>query len=50
MSNFKLSDVEYDRFVNWIKTQKFSYSSPLESSGRGRAEAPTSLQQLVPPL
>jgi carboxyl-terminal processing protease len=34
MSNFKLSDVEYDRFVNWIKTQKFSYSSPLESSAR----------------
>jgi carboxyl-terminal processing protease len=37
-STFKLSDVEYDKFVNWLKLQKFSYSSPLESTAKQLTE------------
>lgn len=29
---FKLSDVEYGKFTEWLKTQNFSYKSELESS------------------
>jgi carboxyl-terminal processing protease len=28
---FRLSDAEYDKFVTWIKSQKFSYSTALET-------------------
>jgi carboxyl-terminal processing protease len=37
-STFKLSDVEYDKFVNWLRSQKFSYSSPLETTAKQLAE------------
>ncbi len=30
MRGFKLSDAEYQKFVNWVKSQKFSYQSALE--------------------
>lgn len=28
--SFQLSDGEYDKFVNWVKSQNFSYVTPLE--------------------
>lgn len=29
--DFKLSDTEYQNFVSWLKSEKFEYTSPLES-------------------
>jgi carboxyl-terminal processing protease len=31
LRGFKLSDVEYDQFIEWMKQQKFAYTSRLES-------------------
>jgi carboxyl-terminal processing protease len=39
MKNFVLSDAEYDQFVAWIKSQKFSYVTPLEGQIRQLTEA-----------
>lgn len=30
MKNFRLSDIEYKKFTDWIKAQQFSYSNELE--------------------
>ncbi len=30
LKGFKLSDTEYNKFVAWVKTQKFEYSDLLE--------------------
>ena len=30
MEKFKISDAEYQKFVNWLKEQKFAYQSDLE--------------------
>lgn len=32
LRTFRLSDKEYDKFLNWIKEQKFSYTTPLEKN------------------
>ena len=37
-STFDLSDVEYNKFVNWLKKEKFNYSSPLEITARQLTE------------
>lgn len=29
--SFRFSDKEYTKFVDWVKTQKFNYSTPLEA-------------------
>jgi carboxyl-terminal processing protease len=34
LKNFKLTDTDYDKFLNWIKSQKFTYSTSLENSTR----------------
>lgn len=36
---FKFSDADYNRFLDWIKTQKFSYSTELEESTSQLMEA-----------
>lgn len=32
LKSFKLSDAEYAKFLDWIKTQKFTYATALENS------------------
>jgi len=32
LKSFKITDVEYTKFLEWVKTQKFSYSTSLEES------------------
>ena len=32
LSNFRLSDKEYDAFVNWLKSQHFTYTTSLEKN------------------
>lgn len=32
LSNFRLSDREYDGFVNWLKSQHFTYTTSLEKN------------------
>jgi carboxyl-terminal processing protease len=39
LKSFKLSDVDYNKFLEWIKTQKFSYATALESSTSQLMEA-----------
>jgi carboxyl-terminal processing protease len=34
LKSFKLTDQEYDGFVNWVKEQKFRYTSDLEMEAR----------------
>ena len=34
LSNFRLSDKEYDAFVNWLKSQHFTYTTSLEKIQR----------------
>jgi carboxyl-terminal processing protease len=39
MKSFKLSDKDYDTFLNWIREQKFQYTTALERSTRELIEA-----------
>ncbi|HEY6438176.1 MAG TPA: hypothetical protein VIY47_16410, partial [Ignavibacteriaceae bacterium] len=39
LKSFKLSDTEYNKFLEWIKSQKFSYSTELETSTKQLIEA-----------
>jgi carboxyl-terminal processing protease len=39
LKTFKLTDAEYSKFLDWIKTQKFSYSTAIESSTNQLMEA-----------
>lgn len=39
LKSFKLSDAEYNKFLEWVKTQKFSYSTELEESSNQLMEA-----------
>src|SRR5688572_2017248 len=39
LKTFKLSDADYNKFLDWIKTQKFSYATALESSTNQLMEA-----------
>jgi carboxyl-terminal processing protease len=39
LSSFKLSDKEYQNFVNWTKEQKFQYTTNLEKSTKELLEA-----------
>ena len=32
LKTFKLSDAEYNKFLEWVKAQKFSYATAIESS------------------
>jgi carboxyl-terminal processing protease len=39
LKSFKLSDADYNKFLEWIKTQKFSYATELEASTKQLMEA-----------
>ncbi len=39
LKSFKLSDTDYNKFLEWIKSQKFSYSTALEASTNQLMEA-----------
>lgn len=39
LSNFRLSEKEYQTFVDWVKTQKFQYTTQLERNTRDLIEA-----------
>lgn len=39
LKSFKFSDADYNKFLEWIKTQKFSYSTELEESTSQLMEA-----------
>jgi carboxyl-terminal processing protease len=39
LKSFKLSDSDYNKFLEWIKTQKFSYATELEASTKQLMEA-----------
>ena len=39
LRSFKLSDTDYGNFLDWVKTQKFSYSTELEANANQLLEA-----------
>jgi carboxyl-terminal processing protease len=39
LTNFRLSEKEYQAFVDWVKTQKFQYTTQLERNTRDLIEA-----------
>ncbi|HEY3430321.1 MAG TPA: S41 family peptidase, partial [Cyclobacteriaceae bacterium] len=39
LKSFKFSDADYNKFLEWIKSQKFSYATALESSTNQLMEA-----------
>ncbi|HEU5291076.1 MAG TPA: S41 family peptidase [Cyclobacteriaceae bacterium] len=39
LKTFKLSDAEYNKFLEWVKAQKFSYATAIESSTNELIEA-----------
>jgi carboxyl-terminal processing protease len=39
ISNFKLTDNQYQNFVDWVKSQKFQYTTQLERNTRDLIEA-----------
>lgn len=39
LKTFKLTDADYNKFLDWIKTQKFSYSTAIEASTNQLMEA-----------